>query len=264
MPSQSLLADLFAGPDTEHVTARSVGKGKAIYLNHVDILNYNRDRLLGKEKEVYELVRRVLKESGVKPAFAVTDPKGEPLVGVETHVFRNGGVTIVGLLTNPELRVGDLGPPEVLSNRRFEKPQTVVLTLPGEFYVYDIRAAKALGSRKQLTVQLDPYEPRIFSVSPVAVPALTLYAPARLARGKTGQIGLSFSGASPAAVHVFHVDVVDPSGKIVPFYSGNVLAPYGRSEKILPLAVNDNIGKWEIRVHDVLSGQTQVTSVEVD
>ncbi len=260
--SKPLLAELFGGPRTESVTVRPFGRGKAIYLN-VDFLNYYRDRLLGKEKELQRLMGRLLKENVAPPAFAVADPSGEPLVGVEIHVFRNGGANIVALQTNPQLSVSDLGTPEVISNRRFEKPQSVVLTLPGEFYVYDVRAAKALGKRKLLTVQLDPYEPTIFAVSPVTVPSFALSAPTRLGRGETGEIGLSFSAATPAAVHVFHVDVVDPSGRIVSQYSSNLLAPNGHAARLLPLAVNDSTGKWEIRAKDLLSGQTQVSSVEV-
>ncbi len=257
-----LLSDLFSRSHTGPVTVHPFGRGKAIYLN-VDLLNYYRDRLLGKEKEVHRLMDRLLKENAVQPTFAVTDQSGEPVVGVEIHAFRNGGVSIVGLETNPQLSVADLGPPEVISNRRFEKPQTVVLTLPGDFYVYDVRAAKAMGQRKRLTVQLDPCEPTIFSVSPVTLPPLTVLAPARLGRGETGQIGLTFSGASPAAVHVFHVDVLDPSGKVVSHYSGNLLAPNGRTNKLLPLAFNDSTGEWQIRVIDLLSGQSQVSTVEV-
>jgi hypothetical protein len=257
-----LLSDVFVGPHAEPVTVRPFGRGKAIYLN-VDILNYYRNRIVGKEKELHQLMGRLFDETGVKPAFAVTDPSGGHLVGVETHVFRNGGVSIVGLLTNPQKGVDESGPPEFNSNQRFEKPQMVVLTLPGEFYVYDVRAAKALGRRKLLTVQLDPYEPTIFAVSPVAVPPFALSAPTRLGRGETAEIGLSFSAATPAAVHVFHVDVVDPSGKIVSQYSSNLLAPNGHAAKLLPLAVNDSTGKWEIRAKDLLSGQTQVSSVEV-
>ena len=82
----------------------------------------------------------------VKPQFAVTDTSGRPVVGVETHTFRNGGIWMVALMTNPQLRVDELGPPEFKSNERFAKPIAVKLTLPGQRFVYDVRAAKALGS----------------------------------------------------------------------------------------------------------------------
>jgi len=64
-------------------------------------------------------------------------------------------------------------------------------------------------------------------------------------------------------VHVFHVDVVDPAGKLAAHYSGNVLASKGRADRLLPLALNDQAGNWMIRVRDMLTGQTQSKSVEV-
>jgi hypothetical protein len=59
------------------------------------------------------------------------------------------------------------------------------------------------------------------------------------------------------------VEVVDPAGKVVSHYSGNVLAPNGRCDKLLPLAINDAPGRWVVRVKDVLSGQTQISAFEV-
>jgi hypothetical protein len=47
------------------------------------------------------------------------DRVGGPVVGVETHTFQNGGVHIVALHSNPELRIDELGPPEFKSNDRF-------------------------------------------------------------------------------------------------------------------------------------------------
>ncbi len=238
------------------------GAGKVFTLTG-DILNYHQNRLAGKEGAAHEMMGKLLGEAGVRPAFAVTDASGRPVVGVETHVFRNGGVTIVALLSNPQLRVDELGPPEFRSNKRFEKPQSVKLTLPAELYAYDLRQAKPLGRKKEWTLALDPYEPAIYAVWPEAASPLRVLAPARLGRGQTGRIGLSLSAGSPAATHLFHVDVVDPSGKPVLYYSGNLLAPRGRAAKPLPLAVNDPAGKWEIRVKDLLSGQTQTSAIEV-
>ena len=68
-------------------------------------------------------MRKLLGENGMRPAFAAVDEMNRPVVGVETHRFRNGGVIIVGLLSNPELRVDELGPPEFKSNERFRETQ---------------------------------------------------------------------------------------------------------------------------------------------
>ena len=95
------------------------------------------------------------------------------------------------------------------------------------------------------------------------MPTLKLSGPRHLRVGETGTFTLSFAGASPAALHVFHVDVVDPSGTIIPHYSGNILALKGRATASLPLALNDRTGRWEVRVKDLLSGQARTSSLEV-
>ena len=258
----SLLSDLFGGPHNGPVTERPFGQGKAIYVN-VDMVNYYRNRLLGKEQDALRPMGKLFKDASVAPLFALTESSGEPAVGVEVHTFRNGAVNVVGLLANAQLYVEDLGQPDAISNRRFEKARTVLLTLPSESYVYDVRAAKALGKKKQLTVQLDPYDPTVLSISAVPIPTLAVSAPRRLRRGQSGQVGLSFSSSTSAATHVLHMDVVDPAGKVVPHYSGNVLAPGGRADRLLPLALNDQAGNWTIRVKDQLTGQTQTKSIEV-
>jgi hypothetical protein len=131
-------------------------------------------------------------------------------------------------------------------------------------YVYDVRASKALGMQKEITVTLDPYEPAIFATSPVAIADLEISAPARIGRGESAEIGLRFAHVSPAATHVFHLDVIDPAGKTVDYYSGNIIASQGHAAKLLPVAYNDARGKWTLRVHDLLSGQTRTITMEVD
>jgi hypothetical protein len=236
--------------------------GRAVLLK-ADVLTYIQQRLTGKEGPVHSALENLLRESGVHPEFAVTDAASHPAVGVETHLFRNGAVRIVGLLSNPQIRMEDLGQTDFKSNERFEKPRSVKLALPAGMYLYDVRAAKSLGMRKEITVALDPYEPAIFAASPFPIPELRISAPARVRRGDTGQIGLSFQARSSAATHLLHIDVADPSGKIVSYYSGNLLAAGGRASRLLPLAVNDPAGKWEVRVKDLLSGQSASAAVEV-
>ena len=116
-----------------------------------------------------------------------------------------------------------------------------------------------------MSVSLDPYEPAIFTVSPsVAFGDLEINMPTRLRRGETAQIGFDIARRSPAATHVFHVDVIDPLGKTVDYYSGNVLASHGHTSKPVPFAFNDAQGKWTVRAKDLLSGQVREGTIEVD
>lgn len=259
---ESQLADLVGGPHSGPITQRQFGRGKAIYLS-ADVIDYHRERVIGKGGDVRDLLAGIFHDAGVHPAFAVMDEQSRTASGVETQVFRNGGVTIVGLLSNPELRVDELGPPDFKSNENFAHPRTLKLKLPGDFYVYDVRGAKMLGRHREVMVQLDPYEPSIFAISAEPMPELRVDAPARLARGETGRIGCGFNGATAADTHVLHVEISDPSGKLMAYYSGNLLAPQGHAMWRLPLALNDPVGNWTVHVKDLLTGESRSATVEV-
>jgi hypothetical protein len=235
------------------------GRGRAVQADQ-DTLNYHQHRLVGKEERVHQWAAKTL---AVRPEFAVTDPQARPVVGVETHMFANGAVRLIALNSNPQLLVDELGPPEFKSNQRFEKPREVRLTLPSGMHVYDVRAGKDLGRKTELELTLEPYEPLILAAAPDAVPQLEIVAPASCQRGDTAIVAARFRSSTPAARHIFRVDVLDPLGKRIPHYSGNVLAPNGTAARRIPVAENDPAGKWEIRVRDVLSGQVQSTPLEV-
>ena len=259
---ESQLADLFGGQHTGQVTERAFGRGKAIAIE-ADVLDYHRERVVEKGGEIRDLVARLLRGAGVHPEFQVTDQKGGEVSGVETHTFRNGGVTLVGLLNNPDLRVDELGPPDFRSNENFAHTRSLKVKLPGTPWVYDVRHGTALGKREEIALELDPYEPALYAVSAEALPALVVSAPARVARGATGRVGIRFAGPTAAALHVLHVEVSDPAGQVLRQYSGNLRAPAGRASWAIPLAWNDAAGTWHVRVRDVLSGAVQSAAVEV-
>jgi hypothetical protein len=259
---QSQLADLFTGSLENAVTEKSFGRGKAIYLK-ADLLDYHRDRVVGKGSETRKLVAGILHGAGMRPAFAVTDQQGRPVAGVETHLFRNGAVTIVGLLNNPDLRIDELGPPEFRSNEHFAQRRSLKLTLPETLAVYDIRAGKSLGARREIAVDLDPYEPVIYAVCRQPLPEITIAAPTEIKRGATGRIGISVAATTPAAMHLVHIAVRDPAGQIVRCYSGNLRAPGGRAIWELPFAYNDAAGTWKIDVRDLLSGELRTAEINV-
>ena len=224
-----------------------------------DLLNYHQARLVGKEGAVLEAARNAFRQAGVKPEIALSHEGAA--MGVELHRFRNGGMTIAALLTNPQLRVDELGPPEFKSNQRFEQPRKVRLTLREPMQAYDIRKGRDLGRQKELAVTVDPYEPALFALLAAPASALEVTAPAQVRRGENAQVGMRVDSA--AAVHVFQVDVLDPAGKRVEHYSGNVYAAQGAAGKTIPLAHNDAAGRWQVRVRDVVTGQTKTAAFEV-
>lgn len=259
---QSSLEDLFGEPQTDEVNVRNYGNGKAILLK-TDIVGYLQDRLEGKEDPTHRQIEDLLRSIGVRPQFAVEDDKGHSVVGVDAHVYANGGVRIIALESNPQLRVNELGPPDFRSNARFSKPVTAHLHMPNAMYLYDTRAHQALGQKKELTLTIDPSSPTILVASDTPLPEMQVSVPEQVQRGTAANIAIHAEPAQ-ADVSIFHVDVLDPQGSPVLYYSGNLIVKHGAGIKSIPFAVNDAVGKWTVVVHDVLSGQivTQTMNVE--
>ncbi len=259
---QPILADLFGAAQDGPIAISKFGKGQAVSLK-TDTLNYLQNRLLKKEEPVHTLTGDLLRSNGIRSAFPVTDSSGKPPVGVETHIFENGGARLISLLSNPQSRVDELGPPDFRSNQRFESPVTVNLALSAPMYLYDVRQNKYLGQKSKVTVTLNPYEPTIFAASPAPFPSLQLNAPREAKRGTSVHISFNFPQTS-AALHIVHIDVMNPEGKRMMHYSENIFAENGHAAKLLPLAYNDPAGTWTLRIHDLLSGQQKNVELKVE
>ncbi len=259
---QSSLADLFPGPNSKPVNVHSYGKGKAILLN-VDIMNYVGQRNERKEGPTHELIEKLFRSMGVHPAFTVEDAAGHSIVGVDTHVFANGGVRIVTLQSNPPIGGDALGPPDFNFNERFDKDTPVHLALPHSLYVYDALSGKALGRHTEMTLTVGPHDPTILVTSSTPLPPMQISMPERAHRGSMVRIALHAT-PTPADVSVFHIGVRDPEGKRMIDYSGNIIARQGGGVKSIPLAVNDPPGKWTITVHNLLSGESVTRSLNVE
>lgn len=257
-----VIADGEPGVFDEHCRKLTAPSLAGVQMTRWNMLPYYQDRLIGKEADLRREAAALFGRAGVRPEFAVVDELNRTPVGVETHTFRNGAVTVVGLLSNPELRVDELGPPDFKSNGRFEKNREVRIVLPGELYVYDVRGRIALGKRKDVRFKLNPYEPAMFAFAREALPELHAIVPPIASRGETVPVGFRFDGPAPAAVHVLHVEVRDSAGKVNLDYSGNLIATGGAAVKTIPFAVNDVPGKWTIRVRDVLTGYHDEAAVD--
>ena len=238
--TKPLLSEVFDGPATRSATNFALGKGKAIYL----------PLSTGRPRESTRRITRILDAAGMKPFFPVTRPDGQPANDIETHIFTNGDLTIVALQR-------DYLPASTSDSR-----DTVVLTLPRPFNLYDIRAQQALGNTDRLELELGAVEPVLVTLSerPIAPPSISGPRSAHL--GEIVEFHLRSD--SPAERHVVHLDVIDPEGGTVAPYSGNLLDTGAVTAKFLPLALNDNTGVWKLRARDMSSGGMATTELQVE
>lgn len=105
--------------------------------------------------------------------------------------------------------------------------------------------------------------PTILAIADKKLPPPRIEAPKRLRRGEVATIGLGAAGSGGISPPVFRLEFIDPAGKLVPYYSGVVVARHGIAAKDLALAFNDPVGTWKIRATDVLSGRTTTAALRV-
>ena len=224
------LSDVFSSAPDGSVTRFDVGKGRAFYLAPGNAPSATTEaRFL-----------RLLSDAGVAPAFRLETATG-PARDVEIHVFHDGPATIVSLQ-----RDLPAAQPDGASG-----PEPVVLALPHPSFVYDLREHRALGRTDRLAIALDRYEPTILALADQPLPAPTVHGTTDLRRGDIAIFHLT----GVAAPHdVMHVAVIDPAGTPVAHYSGNILAEGGEATRPLPIALNDPVGVWTLRVVDTISG----------
>jgi hypothetical protein len=247
--AKPLLGDVF-GPKGVADTNFAFGKGHAVYV--VPQIN---GPAVGADALSLGVLRREFLHAQVHWPLTMTDSAGQSIRDVEAHFLQNGDTLIVALQRDPP--APGRAPAAAL------RAQMISLSLPQRFFVYDVRAKKALGNTDHVTLALDPDEPILLALSKAPLPSFGVTAPERARRGDATELRFAFPGSIETASHILHVDVFSPSGVNIPEYSGNLLASNGTASKILRWPSDAEIGKWTIRVTDVLSGQTKISELDV-
>jgi hypothetical protein len=189
----------------------------------------------------------LLAEAGVHPPLALLDATGRPAADLDIRLFRSGGMMIAGI----QRQDGAEG----------ERP--VELRLPGRLWVRSLRDGTPAALTDRLVLQLGPIEPVLLALSAAPLAAPTLSGPAQAALGDLVTFRLGLDESAPATAHVVQLDVLGPTGQVVPVASGTVrVAPGGRLWH-LPLALGDIPGQWQVRATDVVSGQAAVATLQV-
>ncbi|MDR3439936.1 beta-galactosidase [Telmatospirillum sp.] len=186
-----------------------------------------------------------LRKSGVMPYLELADgATGDVAEDVEITVLRNGDIDLVGLLASA------VPSPSAAGDRALR------VSLPAASCIYDVRGKSDLGCRREFEVTLNPFEPVILALSPTPIVPLSISVPDVGRPGETVEIKIARQG-DLMTTGIVHIDVLDPTGQPVSYYSGNLKTSGGMVRKDLPLAQNEQLGEWSILVTDVLTGRQQ-------
>jgi len=193
--------------------------------------------------EIGGLVRR----SGMAPRFSLITRQA----GLEMTELRNGEVSLIGLID----RLGATG----ASPARHQ----AVLRLGETYHVYDLREGRELGTKASLPVTPPENGPVLLAVSRSPIPDFRLVVSPSLRRGGIVRLDLSREGPSPDQTQIFRVEIRDPHGKKVEYYSGLARGSEGKAAMAIPTALNDEAGRWTIAVTDVVTGRRHESPVDL-
>ncbi|MFQ6097620.1 MAG: beta-galactosidase, partial [Armatimonadota bacterium] len=202
---------------------RKVGKGKAI------LLNFNLGQAVGGATDrmaALRFVQALLASAGVQPRFRV-----EPPDVWEVRALQSGELILVGLL-----RRGS---------------GAAALVLPEAAEVYDTRAGKRLGRVGSISLSADdPRDVLIFSLQDVRTEMPTLSVTNASVGGvASGKVALT---GAPGK-RVIRLRVRDPGGEEVPVLRRYIRCD-GQATFDIPIAFNDQPGKWLVAATDVATG----------
>jgi hypothetical protein len=202
-------------------------------------------------------LRDHMRQAGLQPMVELAMPAGEPIRNVDTYAFHNGTVRLLALQ-----RRWPATAPSSPADKSADARLPVVVTLPRPAFVYDVLAGKALGYGQRFACDLDPTTPCILAYAEKRLPAPAIAGPRRLRRGETGTYTIGFAGAGHETRPVLHSDVVDPSGRVAPDHSVNLVGD-GAMHLELTLGRGDPTGLWHICATDPATGAQAMLAVEV-
>jgi hypothetical protein len=189
----------------------------------------------------------LLAEAGVHLPVALLDTTGRPMADLDIRLFRSGDMTIAGV----QRQDGAEG----------ERP--VELRLRRPLWVRSMREGTPPVLTDRLVLQLGPIEPVLLALSATPLPGPTLSGPTQAALGDLVTFRLGLDGPASAAAHFVRLDVVGPTGQVVPAAEEAVRVPPGGSDWHLPVALSDSPGQWQVRATDVVSGQAATAILQV-
>ncbi|MHB9025499.1 MAG: beta-galactosidase trimerization domain-containing protein [Armatimonadota bacterium] len=231
----------------------NLGKGRALLLNFFPegYAWMTKIRKINRDEEMYGLVGGMLRLAGVEPEVRITS-EGKRLKYFDINRFRRGGAWYIGVLRYPD---------------RTSEPDAVTIDLPAKGHLYELRSHRYLGNGNQVKETFKAGEldqaVRVYAILPYQVRGVSLTAAPQIKRGTVLPYSVAITGANGSTDHVLRIEVLDPRNHEPACYQQKVLAVKGKYQGRLPIALNDPVGNWQIKVTDVISGKVAAVDLRV-
>jgi hypothetical protein len=225
------------------------GQGSAWLLNYF-MDNYPEEKLNHNNESSLLKIRKLLAEENLESSILLTTSTGEPANGIEKYSFseQNSSARLLGLLP------GKTGEDEEIN-----------LHLNQSVHLYDIRNKKYMGEGNDFKIKVKTSVPELFGLVQGTIDDIKVDAPSTLNLGETMTLDFKIVGEGSANLKsVVRVNVYDPEGVNILYYSDNCEVSNGSGTYSVNTALNDLHGHWKIRLTEVISGVEKEVSVSLN
>jgi len=218
------------------------GNGTAVLLNHSPT-SYN--FLLNKNEAdvLRNLYRKIFALGGAERKFKVLSEKGEDIGGAEIALFKSGEIKYLTVEKHP------------LECEKYPIPGFIFLDR--NYEVYDVRKMKKIGWTDRIPVEFTGLGCYVYSLLPYKVKDIRVQMASQFKKGDDVKIEVEIlSDKDKVGPHTVRIEVFNPSGKKHwPVFKKETVN--GKVVADIPLAYNEQEGKWKIDVTDVTTGLTK-------
>ena len=265
--------------------SKAAGLGRFLYLNlFVDDYTTLREQpdsdafmFLGIQAEEYEqrfghptggealrlVIGDILGDASPAPSIRIWNDDSTPLRGIRRVRWLYGqDHHIYGLL--PLGRV-DPETPSQIDGQSIAKPMDVWAGDGTKSHWYNVRTGVYLGSGTSVKVHLDPQRATVISALPYKVERMSLKLRRIDPRGNFKAIATLVTALNvEPADHLFHIEVSDEKGALLPAYTQNLVAKAGAQEFQVVLALNEPAGIYHLTIRDVETGVSATGDMQKD
>ena len=139
--------------------------------------------------------------------------------------------------------------------------QSLRLPIQRDEAAYDVFTGEKIRSHRK-KFRLIGGQPLVIAVLPRAIKDVVVNIPPIVHAGKRLPIQiLVTTNAGRAGKHLFMVDLIPHRGEPIPWYHRIVPVEGGIGETFIPLAWNEILGKYSLRVRDILTGKQTIVPI---
>ncbi len=225
------------------------GSGRAYLLNYF-MDSYTDDKLHHNTASSLMKIRKLFDKENLKSSITLTASTGDPADGVEKYSFsENGSSTrLLGLLPG---KTGD--------------SKEINLHVDKSVHLYDIRNHKYLGEGNDFKINIKASVPELFGLVQGTIDHIKVIAPPNIVCGEKVILDFEVEGKGLRSLKsTVHIDVYNPDGKKINYYSGNCDLINSLGRYSFNTALDDPSGYWKIRLTETISGLEKVVLIAVN